>query len=308
MLKGPEIAGIKLHAAIDTILKNNHIHNAFRGMWMDWQAQGTRISQNLFYDNIQEDLFVEVSHGPYIVDNNIFLSTINLKNLSQGGAFVNNLFAGAFVIVTVPERFTPYHFPHSTAVAGVMTILTGDDRFYNNIFIGNGSGKGEENIHSDLPEMIKGIYRESQNDVGLEIYNVYPEPGEDWYSNCQWEDGYYQQKLPIYCGSNLYFNGAKPYVKEKGSAVFPEIDPQPELITTSAGMSLNINFDGRLCSVGTQTITTEFLGKAFETEASYENADGSPIRIDTDFFGEARLKSITCVGPFKENCLSYNLK
>lgn len=33
------------------------------------------------------------------------------------------------------ERYTPYHVPHSTDIAGFMTILHGDMRFYNNIFI-----------------------------------------------------------------------------------------------------------------------------------------------------------------------------
>ena len=35
---------------------------------------------------------------------------------------------------TPAPRYTPYHMPHSTAVAGFMTILHGDARFYGNIF------------------------------------------------------------------------------------------------------------------------------------------------------------------------------
>ena len=63
---GHEIAGIKLHAAIDTQVYNNYVHNCSLGMWFDWQTQGTRISKNIFNDNTR-DLFVEVSSGPYIV-------------------------------------------------------------------------------------------------------------------------------------------------------------------------------------------------------------------------------------------------
>ena len=36
-------------------------------------AQGTRVTGNLFHDN-REDMFVEVDHGPFLVDNNLFLS------------------------------------------------------------------------------------------------------------------------------------------------------------------------------------------------------------------------------------------
>ena len=44
---GAEMAGIKLHGAIDVVIKGNRIHNAGRGLWMDWMAQGTRITGNL---------------------------------------------------------------------------------------------------------------------------------------------------------------------------------------------------------------------------------------------------------------------
>ena len=91
---GAERGGIKFHGAIDTHIYNNRINNASRGMWLDWMTQGTRITGNLFYDNVVEDLYMEVNHGPYIVDNNIFGSPFNLWDMSDGGAFVHNLFFG----------------------------------------------------------------------------------------------------------------------------------------------------------------------------------------------------------------------
>ena len=66
-------------------------------------AQGTRVSGNLFHDNRNEDLFVEVDHGPFLVDNNIFLSPSTLLSVSQGGAYVHNLIAGSLhLIPTTP--------------------------------------------------------------------------------------------------------------------------------------------------------------------------------------------------------------
>ena len=56
---GYEIAGIKLHAAIDVVIRHNRIHDCSLGTWLDWQTQGTRVSRNLFYGN-NRDLFVEV--------------------------------------------------------------------------------------------------------------------------------------------------------------------------------------------------------------------------------------------------------
>ena len=49
-LCGAEIGGIKMHAAIDVIIRRNHIYRCTRGLWLDWQAQGTRVTGNLFFD------------------------------------------------------------------------------------------------------------------------------------------------------------------------------------------------------------------------------------------------------------------
>lgn len=50
-LGGAEISGIKLHAAIDVVIRRNHIHDCTMGVWCDWEAQGTRITQNLLHHN-----------------------------------------------------------------------------------------------------------------------------------------------------------------------------------------------------------------------------------------------------------------
>ena len=135
---GAEMAGIKLHAAIDVVIQHNRIHNAGRGMWMDWMAQGTRITGNLLYDNSTDDIFFEVDHGPFLVDNNVFLSPVSLRDVSEGGAYAHNLFAGRIVSQPEPRRSTPYHQAHSTALAGLDSTTGGDDRFFNNIFMGDG--------------------------------------------------------------------------------------------------------------------------------------------------------------------------
>ena len=93
---GHEIAGVKLHAAIDVHIHHNRIHDCSLGLWLDWQAQGARVSKNLFYAN-NRDLFVEVTHGPHLVDHNVLASRYALDNHAQGGAYVGNLFAGKIV-------------------------------------------------------------------------------------------------------------------------------------------------------------------------------------------------------------------
>ena len=41
---GVELAGIKFHGAIDVAISSNHIYRTAQGIWLDWMAQGARIS------------------------------------------------------------------------------------------------------------------------------------------------------------------------------------------------------------------------------------------------------------------------
>ncbi|MBN2270589.1 MAG: hypothetical protein JXN61_08245, partial [Sedimentisphaerales bacterium] len=58
-----------------------------------------------------------------------------LFDMSEGGAYVHNLFAGRVVHRPELGRETPYHKAHSVEVAGLSKIKGGDDRFYNNIIV-----------------------------------------------------------------------------------------------------------------------------------------------------------------------------
>jgi len=137
LFSGAEMAGIKFHGAVDTEIRGNRIFRTVRGLWLDWMAQGTRVTANLFHDNRSEDLFVEVNHGPFLVDHNLFLSRTALLDMSEGGAYVHNLFAGRLVLRPELKRSTPFLKPHSTEVAGLVHVKGGDDRFLNNLFVGS---------------------------------------------------------------------------------------------------------------------------------------------------------------------------
>jgi alpha-N-arabinofuranosidase len=135
---GAEMAGIKFHGAIDSTISNNHIYRSGSfGIWLDWMTQGTRVTCNLLHDNRNKDLFLEVNHGPFLVDNNIALSEQSLLINSQGGAYAHNLFAGSVQVIHSERRLTPYHPAHSTEVADLAPNPSGDDRYYNNLFVGH---------------------------------------------------------------------------------------------------------------------------------------------------------------------------
>lgn len=131
---GAEVAGIKLHGAIDVEISHNHIYNNIRGIWLDWMAQGTHVEANLFHDNRLHDLYMEVDHGPFLINNNIFLSKIALFDRSEGGAFTHNLVLGKLRGGGPEDRSTPFFKPHSTDLLDIVNLKGGDIRFYNNIF------------------------------------------------------------------------------------------------------------------------------------------------------------------------------
>jgi alpha-N-arabinofuranosidase len=253
LFSGAEMAGIKFHAAIDTEISRNHIYRTCRGLWLDWMAQGTRVSANLFHDNLGEDLFMEVDHGPFVVDNNVFLSSTTLLDVSEGGAYVHNLIAGRIVIHPELKRSTPFHKPHSTEVAGLQNIVGGDNRFYNNVFVGaNGLA------------------------------------------------GYDSARLPMWMDGNVFLKGAKPGKQEKNPLVEPQYDPVIKLVEAADGFQLELALGGILTAERSRKlVTTELLGKAAIPDLAYEQPDGTPIRVDTDYLGKKRAESNPTPGPFE---------
>ena len=320
-LGGAEIAGIKFHAAIDVIFRRNHIHHSTMGIWCDWQAQGTRITQNLLHDNYtpdntpmapgamgSQDIFIEVGHGPTLVDNNILLSKASLRIATQGVACVHNLILGAFTSVgggtdsTVngvnQPRYTPYHIPHRTEVAGFMTILHGDNRFYNNIFIQNWPAES-----ADRKEDM-GFTMEENQIVGTAVFDEYPTYDEwiGWFDMdkpadmMKLQDAHFSH-LPVWADGNAYFNGAKAFKNEKTKLVEEESNVYVELAEVNGKYTIKTNVYAFLEAFRCEIINSDILGCAFEPEERFENPDGSSIIFDKDYLGEHR--GVSCLpGPF----------
>jgi hypothetical protein len=266
------MAGIKLHAAIDVEISRNHISRTCRGLWLDWMAQGTRVSGNLFHDNAGEDLFVEVDHGPFLVDNNLFLSAVNLLDMSEGGAYAHNLMIGQIVSRPEPRRSTPYHQAHSTALAGLVNIKGGDNRFYNNILVGGGDlSTGTGKPAGKDPQHAAGF--------GLGVYD--------------------NRELPLQTGGNVYYNGARPYSKETSFVAQAGLDPKVKVVAEGDRVYLHLTLDQAAQKSNTTLVTTDLLGKAAIPGLPYEQPDGTPIRVDTDYFGKSRTGGNPTPGPFQ---------
>ena len=270
---GYEIGGIKLHAAIDVQIHHNNIHNCTLGTWLDWQAQGTRVSKNLYYAN-DRDLMVEVTHGPYLVDNNIFASDYNFDNIAQGGAYLHNLCCGTMRREDVLDRSTPYHFPHTTEVAETTVVYSGDDRIYQNVFLGGAVTYTEQSLH------------------GTEGYDGHTNSLEEYISDViSRGNGDLEQfkhvKQPVYIRGNAYLKGAKPYGREENTHV-SDMDPAVRIVETDGKTYLELNVEKEMLEIPTEIYNSGKLGTPRITEAAYENPDGTPIVFDTDYLDQSR--------------------
>ncbi|MBQ8490073.1 MAG: right-handed parallel beta-helix repeat-containing protein [Pseudobutyrivibrio sp.] len=321
-LGGAEIAGIKLHAAIDVVIRRNHIHHSTMGIWCDWEAQGTRITQNLFHDNHapsedtktplgamqSQDIFIEVGHGPTLIDNNICLSKVSCRLATEGVALVHNLFLGALTSIgsgtdimmpngVLNVRYTPYHIKHRTEVAGFMTILHGDDRIYNNIFVQYSPVK-EPEVKEDM-----GFLMSDNQIAGTSVFDEYP-TYDEWVKPFDLEgeaDMFKMQEahmnhLPVWIDGNAYLSGAKQWKNEK---LFFSDDGEVsiELSENNGQYSLKTNIYDIIKGFNVNIINSDILGEAFEPEQRFENPDGSSIVFDYDFLGNHRALS-TIPGPF----------
>ncbi|MCL2864492.1 MAG: right-handed parallel beta-helix repeat-containing protein [Lachnospiraceae bacterium] len=280
---GYEIGGIKFHAPIDTVIRNNNFHNCTMGVWLDWQVQGTRISNNLFYNN-DRDLFIEVTHGPHTVDNNILGSAYSLDNIAQGGAYINNLVCGTMRREPVLDRSTPYHLPHSTTPLGTAVVYGGDDRWFQNIFVG-----------------VDKIYTE-QSKSGTDYYDGSPASLEEYIQRVIDAGNSDIEKFrpildPVYINHNAYLKGAKAYDKEETKFI-SAVDPGFKVVKENGQTFVELSIEKGVLDLETRIVETADLEDVRIVEAAFENPDGSPIVFDVDYTGAKRTEVTVNVGPF----------
>jgi hypothetical protein len=201
-----------------------------------------------------------------MVENNILGSPRNILDISQGGTFAHNLFAGFCVRYGAPDRWIPYHLPHQTDIAGIANFLNGDNRFYNNLFL-----PVHLNEKSDYNAGAAYSY-------GLAVYN---------------NVGY-----PSFAGSNAYYNQALPFEKEEHPLVLPDFNPGFKIENKGSEVYVSFSLKG-LSGLQTEQVSTARLGKSRLAKQSYEQPDGQPIVIDRDYLGCPRTEHPS-PGPFEQ--------
>ncbi|MHC4248756.1 MAG: malectin domain-containing carbohydrate-binding protein [Planctomycetota bacterium] len=250
---GADVAGLKLLASNDVIIRNNHFYRCggFGGVWLDWMAQGTRFTGNLLHDN-RLDLFMEVDHGPFLVDHNLLLSGNSLRDWSQGGAYAHNLIMGSLSDRKEGRR-TPYFRPHTLADMKLSSIQQKDQRFHNNLFIGS---------------------------TGLAPFKA--------------------SAASLQAAGNVYLAGAKPSGRDHDVLVVPDFKADPKLEEKPDGWWFEMAVDPAWVAKQKRAlVTTNILGKAQIPNARFEQPDGTPYRLDTDYSGRMRDTANPAPGSFR---------
>ncbi|WP_255596042.1 right-handed parallel beta-helix repeat-containing protein [Cellulomonas sp. C5510] len=282
---GYEIAGIKLHAPLDVVIRHNRVHDTTLGIWLDWQVQGTRVTRNLLYGNIR-DLFIEVAHGPATVDHNVLASPAAIELFSQGNAFLHNLVLGAVRMQAVLDRATPYHVPHSTQVAGYAFVYAGDDRYVGNLFVGARRGV----YGPEAPLVLEEFPPET---FGTHAYDGAPGSWEEYLRRVGTPGGagdhsrFHLEQQPAYLRSNAYADGARPAAHE-ADAVTVAGPATVRVVDEGDAVYLEHDLPGALVAPCVGVVTGRDLGHVRIASASYENPDGTPLVADVDLLGHRK--------------------
>lgn len=138
---GWETAAIKFHNSVDTVIEGNLIrrvdrqsHGAF-GIWIDFANQNTRITRNIIYGCDFAALFLEMNHGPILVDNNIFVGPVKALG-GQGHVYAHNLFVDSpYIFQQDMQRRAAHYTPHTCRAVGKLEGILRDHLWFNNLFV-----------------------------------------------------------------------------------------------------------------------------------------------------------------------------
>jgi len=169
---GWETAGIKFHNSVDTVISGNLIRGVYRqeqgafGIWIDFGNQGIWITGNIIYNTEAATVFLEMNHGPILVDNNVLIGQ-PIRSNSEATVFAHNLFVDCgYDYNPDTERRSEYYKPHTTKVAGRKSGTAQDDKWFNNIFVrwGLDQVKTAPGYASDYNVFLEGAKKSSFGD------------------------------------------------------------------------------------------------------------------------------------------------
>jgi hypothetical protein len=177
----------------------------------------------------------------------------------------------------VLDRSTPYHYPHSTQVAGSTVVHGGDDRYYNNLML------GEAELPSHRTDYLGSL---------MDKYTTEQEYREiiGSYGNRRDHDKYLKTPQPVWFESNAYSGLTKPFRAEvdpiDAKGMTASIDEE------NGEWILTINAPAAVANAACRPVTTARLGAPRITEEAFENPDGTSVDFTLDLLGNVRAGNV----------------
>jgi len=113
-------------------------------------------------------------------------------------------------------------------------------------------------------------------------------------------NGFDKATWPVTAAGNVFTRGATPSKFETDAVVAPDFDPGVKLTHKNDGWYLALKGDPRWgAGPARRLVTTALLGKARIPDAPFENPDGTPLKLDTDYLGRPRNAANPCPGPLE---------
>ena len=170
-------------------------------------------------------------------------------------------------------------------------MYSGDDRLYQNIFLGGS------------PEITEESY------TGTAGYDKHPSTWEEYLKriiDLGNEDHEKFKLVPqaVYINGNAYLKDAPAYAQEKDNYV-SKADPKVKIVEEADGTYLEMDVEEGVLNIPTQIIHTKMLGMPRITEAPFDAPDGSMIVFDKDILG-AQRSGYPTAGPIEGMKAGHN--
>lgn len=213
-------------------------------------------------------------------------------------------------------------------MAGYSNITGGDDRYYNNIFIGDNDPNKEpvpitffehlplkprDEVGADGKTVMDWVPDNSicyLHAVGLGGYDQHPDvKDKKWWEYTKEElmelgdaakDFFIGNAvLPVAMGGNLFLNHAVPSRHESHAKIYTQKGITVEIDPTLGKVHIQIHEPELLRGTSAVLVTTDLLGRTYHADMKYELPDSTPYHFDSDFFGTKRPDADVTPGPFE---------
>ena len=185
------------------------------------------------------------------------------------------------------RRATPYHFPHSTDVAGFAVIYGGDDRYIGNLFVGRGTASP---LGIGYRDDRKRPDRVDEFGYGTAVYDGHPDSAESYLRSVEAAlpgdvEIYLELRQPVYVHDNAYVGGARPFNLEPSPVVI-DAGTRPLIRTVGSQVWLDLEVPEELAAGRVAPVRTSDLEHVRFVNADFEAPDGSELVLDTDLLGD----------------------